>query len=166
VWVADLEAKTEPRARAFLATADIEFSAVFAPDGRAIAYTTAESGALNIYVRRFPEGDRKVRVSVEGGSGAQWSRDGSELFYQSPDGRKFMAVSVRKDGGLSFGEPRVLFEGPYLPSTDGGPSYAVSPDGRRFLMTRQSNVYPLRASELVVVQNWFEDVRRLTAEAK
>jgi len=32
--------------------------------------------------------------------------------------------------------------------------------------TRQPNVYPLRAFELVVVQNWFGDARRLTAEAK
>jgi hypothetical protein len=30
-------------------------------------------------------------------------------------------------------------------------------------MTRQPNLYPLRATELVVVQNWFEDVRRLRA---
>jgi hypothetical protein len=47
-----------------------------------------------------------------------------------------------------------------------GPSYAVSPDGRRFLMTRKPNLFPLRATELVVVQNWFEDVRRLTAAAR
>jgi serine/threonine-protein kinase len=165
VWVADLEARAEPRARPFVATADNEFSAAFAPDGHAIAYTTNETGGENIYVRRFPEGDRKVRISVAGGQGAQWSRDGSELFYQSPDG-KLMAVLVRKDGGLSFDEPHVLFEGPYLTSIDIGPSYAVSPDGRRFLMARQSNVYPLRATELVVVQNWFEDVRRLTAAAR
>ena len=77
-----------------------------------------------------------------------------------------LAVSVGKDRGLSFGQPRVLFEGAYLPSNDAGRSYAVSPDARRFLMTRQPNVYPLRATELVVVQNWFEEVRRLTASGK
>ena len=74
-----------------------------------------------------------------------------------------MAVSVAKGNGLSFSEPRVLFEGPYLTSLDAGLTYAVSPDARRLLMTRQANVYPLRATELVVVQNWFEDVRHLTA---
>jgi hypothetical protein len=50
-----------------------------------------------------------------------------------------------------------------MASTDSGLSYAVSPDARRFLMTRQPNLFPRRASELIVVQNWFEDVRRLTA---
>lgn len=59
-----------------------------------------------------------------------------------------------------------FFEGPYQQSIDVGPSYAVSPDARRFLMARQPNIYPLRATELAVVQNWFEDVRRLTAAAK
>jgi hypothetical protein len=29
-----------------------------------------------------------------------------------------------------------------------------------------SNVYPLRASEVVVVHDWFEEVRRLTEAAK
>jgi len=62
-----------------------------------------------------------------------------------------MAVSVRKNGGLSFGEPHVLFEGAYLVSFDIGPSYAASPDGRRFLMARHGN--------------WFEDMHRLTQQA-
>ena len=32
--------------------------------------------------------------------------------------------------GLSSGEPRVAFEGPYVISTDSGLKYAVSPDTR------------------------------------
>lgn len=166
VWVADLEARVEPRARPFVATTDVEFSAVFAPDGRSIAYTANESGQWNIYVRRFPEGDRKLRVSVDGGLYPQWSRDGRELFYQSPDGSQLMTVSVHNNSGLSFGEPRVLFEGPYLRSLDGGLSYAVSPDASRFLMVRKSNIHPLRSTELVVVQNWFEELKRLVPTSK
>jgi serine/threonine-protein kinase len=166
VWVADLEATTEPRARPFVATPDIEFSAVFAPDGRAIAYSSNESGQWNIYIRRFPEGDRKVRVSVEGGLYPQWSRDGRELFYQSPDGSKLMTVSVQKNNGLSFDDPRVLFEGPYLRSLAEGLSYAVSPDASRFLMVRKPNVHPLRSFELVVVQNWFEEIKQLVPTNK
>jgi hypothetical protein len=72
---------------------------------------------------------------------------------------------VRKDRGLSFGEPRVLLEVPYLPSIDQGLTYAVAPYARRVLMTRQPNVYPMRATELVVFENWFEELRRLTAGA-
>ncbi len=162
VWVADRAAPEGQRARPLLVGPDYVFGAAFSPDGRLIAYASKESGEDNVYVRRFPEGDSKTRISTAGGTAPQWSRDGTELFYQSVDGRQLLAVAVRRDRGLIFGEPRVLFEGPYLVSWDFGPTYAVSPDGRRFLMTRNPNLYPLRASELVVVQNWFEDVRRLT----
>jgi hypothetical protein len=37
---------------------------------------------------------------------------------------------------------------------------ALSPDARRFLMTRNLNVYRLRSSELVVVQNCVEELKR------
>jgi len=164
LWIADLDAKAEPRM--LLATPGYENGPALAPGGHAVAYVSSESGDTNVYVRRFPEGDRKQRISVDGGTGPQWSRDGSELFYQSLDGTKLIATRVRENGSLSFDEPRVLFEGPYLMSADNGLSYAVSPDARRFLMVRQPNIAPLRASELVVVQNWFEEVRGLMAAAK
>jgi serine/threonine-protein kinase len=130
------------------------------------AYTSAETGEHNVYVRRFPEGDSKTRISPASGCAPQWSRDGAELFYQSLDGRQLLAVPVRKDHGLRFGEPQVLFEGAYLESVDFGPTYAVAPDARRFLMTRGSSLYPLRSSELVVVQNWFEEIRRLVGDGR
>ena len=166
VWIADMQAAEAQRARPFLVGPDYVFGATFSADGRFIAYASRESGDDNVYVRRFPEGDSKARVSIAGGTAPQWSRDGTELFYQSVDGKQLLAVAVRKGGGLSFGEPRVLFEGAYLVSWDFGPTYAVSPDGRRFLMTRNPNLYPLRASELVVVQNWYEEVRRLTSDRR
>ena len=56
--------------------------------------------------------------------------------------------------------------GSYQASSDIGTSYAVAPDARRFLMTQGSNLWPLRPSELILVQNWFEDVRRLTEGAR
>ncbi|HET7293675.1 MAG TPA: hypothetical protein VFM88_14720 [Vicinamibacteria bacterium] len=46
-----------------------------------------------------------------------------------------------------------------------GLRYAVAPDARRFLMTRQAHLFPQAVSELIVVQNWFEEIRRLTAGA-
>ncbi len=41
----------------------------------------------------------------------------------------------------------------------GGPNYDVSPDGERFLMIRQvedASTTP----QIIVVQNWFEELRR------
>jgi serine/threonine-protein kinase len=162
VWIADLTAPEDKRARPFCATGDMEWGGSLSPDGRWLAYVAFEFGDPNVYVRRFPQGDGKTRVSIDGGTGPQWSRDGRSLFFQSADGSKLLESPVSAtDRGLIPGQPHVLFEGPYLVSYDPGPSYAVSADARRFLMTRQPNLVPLRATELVVVQNWFEEVRRL-----
>jgi Tol biopolymer transport system component len=50
------------------------------PDGRWLAYVSDESGRPDIYVQRWPDGDR-VRVSLAGGVRPRWSRDGRWLFF-------------------------------------------------------------------------------------
>ena len=78
-------------------------------------------------------------------------------FYGADQGRKLMVVTVSTEPAPILGEPRVLFEGSFQRSGDAGMSYAVSPDAKRFLMTR-AEPHP---TELVIVQNWFEEVKRL-----
>jgi hypothetical protein len=52
-----------------------------------------------------------------------------------------------------------MFEGNYI-LENGGPNYDVAPDGERFLMIR--SVENVSATEqIVVVQNWFEELERL-----
>ena len=101
-------------------------------------------------------------MSNQGGSGAQWSRDGREIFYEADHGRKLMVAAVSTGPILTTAEPRLLFEGSFVGSGDSGMTYAVSLDAKRFLL-RRAEPHP---TELVIVQNWFEDVRRLTAAAK
>jgi Tol biopolymer transport system component len=50
------------------------------PDGRWLAYVSDESGRPDIYVQRWPDGDR-IRVSMAGGTRPRWSRDGRSLFF-------------------------------------------------------------------------------------
>ena len=145
-------------ARPFLATSANEDSAVLSPDGRWVAYMSDESGAYEIYVRRFPGGESKQRVSTDGGTTPQWSADGRELFFQAEAGGKMMVAPVRSEPDLRMGEPRVLFEGSFAGSL-GAASYAVSRDARRFLMVRLRE-NPFRASELIVVEHWFEELKR------
>ena len=47
-----------------------------------------------MYVRAFPSGEGKQRVSIRGGLEPQWRADGKELFYLSTD-RNLMSVAVR-----------------------------------------------------------------------
>ena len=79
------------------------------PDGRWLAYASDESGALEVYVRPFPEtAGAKWQVSTAGGSQPTWSSTGRELFYVN--GKNDM-VSAEIPPGTTFsvGAQRVLF---------------------------------------------------------
>ena len=53
---------------------------IFSPDGKFIAYTSSETGELEVYVQPFPGTGEKWKVSVHGGAQPRWRRDGKELF--------------------------------------------------------------------------------------
>jgi Tol biopolymer transport system component len=108
----------------------------FSPDGKWVAFESAESGEMEVYVQAFPKSQGKIRVSSNGGAQPRWSPDGSELFYVALDER-LMAVPIRKpaDGSLELSTPTPLFMthigGAVQDLTSA--SYMVARDGR-FLM--------------------------------
>ena len=59
--------------------------------------------------------------------------------------------------------PTTLFERSYYVGPNSGRSYDVSPDGQRFLMIKpgQGSEETAARPSLVIVQNWFEELRRL-----
>jgi len=67
-----------------------------------------------------------------------------------------MAVAIDDGLDLSRQEPRELFRGDYLSGDLFGRSYDVHPDGRFLMMKEQS---PSRPGELIIVQNWFEELK-------
>ncbi len=134
----------------------------FLPVGKWLAYVSDESGLLQVYVRPFPEPDVKWLISEEDEGGGQpvWSPDGKELFYRSGD--KTMLVSIQtQDQTLRAGSPRVLFEGQYVSHSTppGFQYYDISPDGTRFLMMKEGLAQA--QAQINVVQNWFEELKRL-----
>ena len=80
----------------------------FSPNGRYVAYMSAESGQREVYVQPFPEGGRKVTVSNSGGTQVRWSPDGKELFYVEVE--RLMAVVVSTEGEFSASPPVGLFK--------------------------------------------------------
>ena len=83
-----------------------------------------------------------------------WSRDGRELFYIFEE--TMMAVEVGRDHGLSFGNPKPLFQGEDL-GRGILANYDVALDGERFLVVRSTEAI----TELKVVLNWTEELKRL-----
>ena len=138
-----------------------DFAAV-SPDGRWMAYRSTSSGRAEIYVERYPElGQRKLISTGDGGRMPVWSRDGKELFFDTVSGRQMLGVAVQSGATLVLGRPQVLFEFPLFVAQGGRP-YDIAPDGR-FLMIRsaQADAGVGTAASLIVVQNWFEELKRL-----
>jgi Tol biopolymer transport system component len=120
---------------------------------RWIAYTADESGAPEVYVRRFPGGGAKWHVSTNGGAQARWRRDGKELFFLAPDGR-MMAVDVTANAStFETGTPRVLFDTGIRTSFAGRRNhYVVTRDGQRFLVNISAE--DENSAPITVVLNW------------
>lgn len=118
-----------------------------------MAYVSDESGQQEVYVRPFQSSGERHRISTKGGSFPRWRRDGTELFYLSPD-NQLMAVRVKLGASFEPGTPAALF-------TLGGPnmaiSYDVSADGQRFIA---SSAIPGAAAPPTVVLNWAAELKQ------
>jgi len=168
IWVLTMGEK--PTSQPFLNSAVSEFSPKFSPDGLWLAYVSDESGRSEVYAQKYPQGER-LPVSTGGGESPVWRRDGKELYFNgvSEGVPKMMAVAVTPDGAsLRLAKPVPLFDlrvtGPtgvieqYVDRLSSGAGYDILPDGR-FVMVRGPD--PIGTREIVLVLNWFEELKRL-----
>jgi eukaryotic-like serine/threonine-protein kinase len=147
------------RTEKFLATSAFEAAPQFSPDGRWVAYVSNESGQEEIYVRPYPGPGQKWPISTDGGTEPVWNPNGRELFYRN--GNKMMVVSVRTEPVFSASKPVLLFTGDYTPASTSNPNYDVSRDGRRFLMVQPSAREQTATTQIIVVLNWYDELKRL-----
>ncbi len=149
----------------------------FSPDGKWIVYTSYETDERQVFVKPYPGPGDPIQISTAGGSSPAWSHDGKEIFYFSGKGlgfwephegpKEFLSVRIDVDGDeLTHSKPFKLFvvdKGRY--HTRGFlRTYDVAPD-ERFLMIKSGSesevveaIYPKR---IQIVQNWFEELKRL-----
>jgi serine/threonine protein kinase len=126
--------------------------AKFSRDGRFVAYVSDESGEYEVYVRPFPSGPGKWRVTPKGGVQPRWSRDGKEIFYL--DNGVLMAVpfSVKGDT-FTPGTPQVLFDTGAHGSGRTNWKYDELPGGRFVVIERVAEALA-EARTIHVVSNW------------
>jgi serine/threonine-protein kinase len=155
VWVLRMG---DRKAQPFLRMPFLESAPRFSPDGRWLAYISDESGRREVYMQPYPGPGGKWQISTEGGTEPVWNPNGRELFYHIGD--KMMAVDIATQPGFAAGKPRMLFEGPYEPTPVTFPNYDVSPDGQRFLMLKPSEQEQTAPTQINVVLNWFEELKR------
>ena len=126
--------------------------AQISPNGRWIAYRSAESGHMEVYVQTFsldPKRPRgKWRISTAGGLEPRWAPDGKELFYI--DRNTLFAVEVKTDGpAFEAGVPRRLFPaelGPILRNR-----YVISKSGDILVNAVQDEA---ATAPIEVIVNW------------
>ncbi len=156
-----LRPATDSVGTAVVASPDFDERApTLSPDGRWLAYQSDESGRDEIYIRPFPDaGAGRRQVSVAGGAEPLWAHSGRELFYRSPEGQ-MVAVPVSSSPALTTGRAQPLFaDTAYLraPSYRG---YDVTSDDRAFVLLRMLPEDTQRSSgQLILVENWFTDLR-------
>jgi serine/threonine-protein kinase len=139
-----------------IATTFNEQNAEISPDGHWLAYQSNETGAMQVYVRPFPnvEGGKK-QVSNSGGVRPAWSHDGHRLFYQTRalPPATMNVVERKSQTALEFGPAEVVLDmAPYAANTLLGRTYDVAADGR-FLFPKRTDSVP-DASGLTLVLNW------------
>lgn len=140
----------------------IRTTGAFSPDGRWLAYSSLESGAIEIYVSPFPGPGAKWRVSTTGGTHPVWSRNGRELFYLDRYTKRLMVVSYKTVGDTFVpGEPTVWCDKPIL---DLGELYAydVAPDGKRVavVLYPEGTAQHRPATSLTFLRNFFDELQR------
>jgi len=108
-----------------------QHSSHFSPDGKWIAFVSAQTGRLEVYVRPFPAGTPTVQVTTTGGEHPQWSPDQKYLYFDS-NNRMYM-VDINVGRAFTAGKPTPLAITGFVQ----GPlrrQYDLMPDGKHLLM--------------------------------
>lgn len=145
-------------------TAVIGSSPSFSPDGKWIAYSSLESGRIEVYVRPFPppmDGSR-TQISDNGGQHPAWSRTANEIFFDTPNGE--ILVARYKINGQSFvtEKPHPWSNTPIMPSAGVDWGFDLAPDGRHVIALVSPGVAGGHQSSVhvEVLLNFFDEVRR------
>ena len=138
---------------------------VSSPDNQWLAYGSTQSGQPEIYVTSLQNpGGRRIPISIGGGCEPLWAHNGRELFYWTADGKVLMAVDTVLKPSFQAGKPRKLFSFQYR-GTIPIRNYDIGPD-QRFLIPGLVTVRPEPVTQLNLVVNWFEELKRLVSSEK
>ena len=134
------------------------FGGRVSPDGKWIAYVSAESGTGEVYVTSFPAGAGKWQI----GSGgviptAIWRADGRELYFVTLEGN-LMAASIQESAGsITIQGVHPLFRSPFLTGLV-QTIFDVDPkDGQRFIGSAAPDTSSL---PLNVITNWTAELKK------
>ena len=138
----------------------------FSPDGRWVAYVSAESGRNELYVQAYPGGGGKTHVSTAGGWEPIWLRNNRDLLYRTytaKDERLFVSAAIRSLSPLRIDPPRLIFSTTAAASYDATTplrAWDATADGQRFVLARIAESTDKPVTSLHVVLNWSDELQR------
>jgi Tol biopolymer transport system component len=148
IWKLPLDGSE--KASSVAATRFWERWAQVSPNGKWLAYATAESSASDVVVIRVDGRPGRWQVSATGGNYPRWSHDGSELYFHTADNKIAATKITETNDRIDFGPIVPLFDARAAEGF-GRFFYDVAPDGR-FLLSVPANTN--LTSELAFITNW------------
>jgi Tol biopolymer transport system component len=124
------------------------------PNGRWIAYASAESGKYEVYVAPFPHGEGKWQVSNGNALTPVWRRDSKELYYLSVSGAVYATEIGEQENELQMGTAKLLFRTNLAPM---GMVYDAAADGQSFVVqvTGENSQAPMNLET-----NWMVELKK------
>ena len=139
-------------------------NAQISPDGNWISYVSLETGINQVYVRPYPKIELgKWQVSLDGGREPTWSSDNKFLYFVFGDNLFEIANLSRDIEEFSAGLPQIVGD---LSGKQGNlqRNYDVHPTEGKVLFMQtpeRGGVLNTEITSLVMVENWFEELKRL-----
>ncbi|MBA3646618.1 MAG: PD40 domain-containing protein, partial [Gemmatimonadaceae bacterium] len=134
-----------------------ELSPSLSPDGHWLAYSSNETGRMEVYVVPFPNASAaKWPVSTMGGAEPLWSHSGREIFYR--DGKtNLVSVAVSTAPTFSAGVTATLFNVKDYVNNSNHRQYDVTRDDKRFIFIR--SLGGANQDRIVIVENFLEELK-------
>jgi Tol biopolymer transport system component len=149
----------------FLDSPALEVVPQFSRDDRWVAYASDDGGTMNIYVRPFRGGGGPWKVSTEGGQYPRWSQTADELLFLGPDGKVLYAPYSVVGGSFNAERPRQWTSTLSL-RPGGAYTYDIHPDGTRLAVAAGVALKDVVRDQVVVMNNFFDYVKRIVEGAK
>jgi len=160
---------TPGKPHALLSTPAREYTPMFSPDGRWIAYFSNEAGgnSLDVYVRPFPgPGGSKWRVSTEGGQNPHWSPTSNELLFVSPTQGTVMVAPYTVVGDSFHADKPHAWSLARIPTGARSYGFDIHPDGKRLAVVGVQDQSSVVQDKVVFVFNFFDYLRKIAPGGK
>jgi serine/threonine-protein kinase len=159
-------AKPQP----YVAAQSPEDDATLSPDGKFAAYVARENGVNDVWLRDFPGGISKWKLSPSRGESARWSPDGKFVYYWTVATPLDTLLRVQVDR-MPTVVPRTPVVAATIDITRPG-EWDLHPDGKRFVLVvpgpSAAATRPAAAdsSRYIVVLNWFTELEAAMAKPR